>query len=105
MRVLADRVAPGHRVDHRAAEVLGVRAREANALDAVDGVASAQQLTELGVDRRREIAAPGIHVLAEQGELAHSLGGESCHLCDDVSRTAADLTPANGRNDAVRAFR
>ena len=48
MHVLADRVALGDRRDHRLAEVLRVRAREADALDAVDGVARAQQLAELG---------------------------------------------------------
>ena len=50
MDVLADGVAFGHRGDHRVAEVLRVRAREADALDPVDGVARAQQLAELGVE-------------------------------------------------------
>ena len=48
--VLADRVALGDRGDHRLAEVLRVRAREADPLDPVDGVAGAQQLAELGAD-------------------------------------------------------
>ena len=51
--VLADGVALGHRRDHRLAEVLRVRAREADALDPVDRVAGAQQLAELGADLGR----------------------------------------------------
>ncbi len=50
--VLADRVALGDRGDHRLAEVLRVRAREADPLDPVDGVAGPQQLAELGRERR-----------------------------------------------------
>ena len=72
MRVLADGLALGHRLDHRAAEVLGMRAREADALDPVDRVARAQQLAELGVDLRREVAAPRVDVLAEQRHLSHA---------------------------------
>ena len=48
VHVLADCCALGDRGDHRLAEVLRVRAREADPLDAVDGVAGAQQLAELG---------------------------------------------------------
>ena len=40
------------------AEVLRVRAREADALDPVDGVARAEQLAELGVDARAAGRAP-----------------------------------------------
>src|SRR6266576_805339 len=105
MRVLADGLALGHRVDYRAAEVLWMWAGEADALDAVDRIACAQQLAELGVERRCEIAAPGVDVLAEQGELAHAFCGEPCHLRDDVARAAAHLTPANGGHDAVGALR
>ncbi len=63
---------------HGAAEVLRVRAREADALDAVDRIARAQQLAELGVDVRQEVAAPGVHVLAEQRQLAHALSARGC---------------------------
>ena len=67
--VLADRRALGHRRDHRLAEVLRMRAREADPLDAVDGVARAQQLAELGVEVGAQVAAPGVDVLAEQRDL------------------------------------
>ena len=56
--VLADGVALGHRRDHRLAEVLRVRAREADPLDPVDRVARAQELAELGRDRRGAGRAP-----------------------------------------------
>ena len=56
--VLADGVALGDRGDHRLAEVLRVRAREADALDAVDGVAGAEQLAELGADVRARGRGP-----------------------------------------------
>ena len=69
MDVLADRVALGDRGDHGLAEVLRVRAREADPLDSVDGVAGAEQLAELGADLGQQIAAPGVDVLAEQGDL------------------------------------
>ena len=75
--VLADRVALGDRGDHRLAEVLRVRAREPDPLDALDGVAGAEQLAELGADVGREVAAPRVDVLAEQGDLLDALGGEA----------------------------
>ena len=87
------------------AEVLRVRAREADALDAVDGVARAQQLAELGVDVRQEVAAPRVDVLAEQRQLAHALLRELRHLGEDVAGPAADLAAAHGGDDAVRARR
>ena len=56
--VLADGIALGHRSNHGLAKVLRVRAREADACDSVDGIARAEQLTELGPDVRREVAPP-----------------------------------------------
>ena len=105
VRVLADRRALGHRLDHRAAEVLRVRAREADALDPLDRVARAQQLAELGVDVGQQVAAPGVDVLAEQRQLAHALRGEVRDLGEHVAGAAADLAPAHRRDDAVGARR
>ena len=51
--VLADGAALCHRGDHGVTEVLGVRTRESDPLDSVDGVARPQQLAELGHERRR----------------------------------------------------
>ena len=58
MHVLADGAALGDRGDHRLAEVLRVRAREADALDPVDGVAGAQELAELGLGCRARGRGP-----------------------------------------------
>ena len=105
MDVLADRVALGDRGDHRLAEVLRVRAREADALDPVDRVARAEQLAELGADLGREVAAPRVDVLAEQRDLLDAGAGELRHLGEDVAGPAALLAAADGRDDAVRADR
>ena len=105
MDVLADRGAFGDRSDHRLAEVFRVRAREADPLDPLDGVAGAKELAELRPDVRREVAAPRVDVLAEQRELLDALTGEAGHLGDHLSRAAAALAPAHGGDDAVRADR
>ena len=103
MRVLADRSALGHRPDDGLAEVLRVRAREADPLDARHGVHGPQKLAELRLDVRHEVAAPRVDVLAEERHLAHAVGGQTRHLRDDVARPAALLAAANGGDDAVRA--
>src|SRR5207248_2188630 len=97
MRMLADGAAFGHRVDHRPTEVLRVRAREANALDPLDRAAGTEQLPEFRMYFRCEIATPGVHVLAEQRELAHAVLCEARHLDNHVAGTAADLTATHGR--------
>ena len=81
------------------AEVLRVRAREADALDSVDGVDRAQKLGEVGAD----VAAVGIDVLAEQRHFLDPLAGEARHLGEHISWAPADLAPAHRRDDAVRA--
>ena len=58
MRVLADCVAFRHRLDHRSAEVLGMRACEPDPLDPFDGIAGTQELAELGPDVGREVPSP-----------------------------------------------
>ena len=72
---------------------------------AVDGVASAQQLTELGADRGCEVAAPRVDVLTEQRDLADAARGEAGDLRDDVARAPALLAPSHRRDDAVGALR
>ncbi len=103
MCVLADRLALGHGGDHVGPEVLGVRAREADALDPRDGVAGPQQLGEARLDVWSQVAAPGVDVLTEEGQLADALVGEVGHLGQDLTGPAADLLPAHLRDDAVRA--
>ena len=105
MDVLADGIALGDRRDYGLAEVLRVRAREADPRDSVDRVARAQQLTELGAQLGREVAAPRVDVLSEQRDLAHAVAGKLRHLCDDVARAPALLAAPDGGDDAVGALR
>ena len=105
MDLLADGGGLGHRRDHGLAEVLRVRAREADALDPVDGVAGAQQLAELRPQVGEQVAPPRVHVLAEQRDLAHALPGEPRDLGDDLARPPAHLSAAHRRDDAVGALR
>src|SRR6476659_5545820 len=105
MHVFADARALGHRRDDRLEEVLRVRAREPDPLDARDRVARPQELAELRAERRSKVASPRVHVLAEKGDLSYTFGGKPRHLGDDVAWTAALLAPADGRDDAVRAGR
>ena len=81
-----------------------MRRREADAFDAVDRVDGAQQVGELGpVLPGAEVAAVGVHVLAEQRDLGDAVGGERLDLVHDVAHAAADLAPAHRRHDAERA--
>ena len=59
------------------AEVLRVRAREADPLDPVDGVAGAQKLARTRSRCRAQVAALRVDVLAEQRDLAHALAREA----------------------------
>src|SRR5262249_13018357 len=105
VRVLADRVAFSHRLDHRAPEVLRVRTREADPLDSLDRVAGPQQLAEVRTDVGQQVAAVRVDVLAEQGDLADAVAREALDLGEDIARPPALLAPADGRDDAVRALR
>ena len=105
MRVLAHRAALGHRGDDGRAKVLRMRAREANPLDSVNGVAGAQKLAKLDARLERQVAAVRVHVLAEQGDLANPLARQALDLRDNLARPAALLSPSDGRDDAVRALR
>ena len=103
--VLAHGVAFDHGGDDGVAEVLRVRAREADPVDPVDRVAGAQELAELGLELGTQVASPGVHVLPEQRHLPHTVGREPGDLGDDLARPTALLPAANGRDDAVRALR
>ena len=74
--MLADRGALGHRPDDGLAEVLRVRAREADPLDARHCVHGPEKLAELRLHVRHEVAAPRVDVLAEERHLAHAVGGQ-----------------------------
>ena len=89
--------------DHVLAHVLRMRARVADALDPVDRVDGAQQLGEGHSVVAAQVAPVGVHVLAEQGDLAHAVAGEALDLGQQLGRRAALLAPARRRHDAVRA--
>ena len=98
VQVLAHRRALGHRGDGLGPQVLRVRRREADAVDAVDRVERAEEVGELrAVLPGAEVAAVGVDVLAEHGDLAHAVGGELLDLVDDVAHAPADLGPAHDR--------
>ena len=81
-----------------------MRRREADAAQAVDRVERAQEVGELGsVLPGAEIAPVRVDVLAEQRDLAHTVGDELLDLVHDVAHATADLGPAHDRHDAERA--
>src|SRR5207248_7367933 len=50
-----------------------------------------------------QIAPVGVDVLAQQRHLADAVGGHRLGLGDELLERAADLAPARGGHDAVRA--
>ncbi len=113
VQVLAHRRGRSHRRERLGAHVLGVRAGEAHAANALDGPDRVQQLGEhrpqasLGVAclarRQLQIASVAVDVLTEQGDLADTFAGEPLDLGDDIGERTADLGAAHGGNDAERA--
>ena len=91
----------GHGVDNVVGEVAGVGGGEADALQAGDLTAAAQQLAErAAISEFRPI---GVHVLAEQGDLEHSVGDQRADLAQDVAGTAVLLLAAQAGHDAEGA--
>src|SRR5206468_2823077 len=76
-----------------------MRAREADPVDSLNGIAGPQQLGEVAAD----VAPVGVHVLAEQRELAHSFARKTLDLREDLAGPPRDLAAPDGRDDAVRA--
>ena len=104
MDVLAERGQLGVGADHVLAHVLGVGARVADPLDPVDRVdrepsSSAKRDPLLS----RQVAPVAVHVLAQQGHLAHALRGQPLDLRDQLAGRAADLAAACLGDDAVGA--
>ena len=91
----------GHRVDDVVGERGRVRAREADALEALDLARGAQQLAErLPV---AELDAVGVHVLAEQRDLDGAVVDERLDLGEDVAGPAVLLFAAQRGHDAEGA--
>jgi len=105
VNVLADRIALRHRDDHGISEVLRMRAREANPVDAVHPVQRAKELAELRREIGGEVAAPGVHILAQERHLADAGAGERGDLRDDVAGPSALLPAAHRGDNAVGALR
>ena len=91
------------RADHVLAHVLGVRAGVADPVDALDVVHHRQQLGERGLLPHGQVAPVGVHVLAEERDLAHAVVGLALDLLDQLACRPRHLAPARGGNDAVGA--
>jgi hypothetical protein len=85
----------------RGREVVGVRGGEPDARDAVDVVHALEQRREVG--GRIEVASVGVHRLAEEGDLATTLGGELANLRRDGLRRMAAFPAPRGGHDAEGA--
>ena len=82
-----------------------MRAREADSLDSVHGIAGVQQRGEVDSVGERQVTAIRVDVLTEQGQLPDALVGESCRLGDDLVRASALFAAADAWDDAVGAVR
>ena len=76
--------------------------REPKAPQSVDRANLAQQLSKQWA-ALREVAAIGVHVLAEQRHLGDTLRDKRLHLRDQFVERAADLLAAHRRDNAERA--
>ncbi len=80
--VLAERLAFRVGQDHVLAHVLGVRARVADALDALDRVHPAEELGERQPVVAAQVAPVSVHVLAKERDLADPVPGKALDLCE-----------------------
>ena len=85
----------GHRVDHVVGEGGRVRAREADALEAVDLAGGAQQLAE--GETVAEFDAVGVDVLTEERHLDRAVGDERLDLGEDLAGSTVLLLAAQRR--------
>jgi hypothetical protein len=87
--------------DQARRQVVGIRRREADARESLDGVDALQQVGQ--VDRRRQIPPIGIDRLAEQRHLATSGFDQPADFGDDGLGRVAAFAAARGRHHAERA--
>src|SRR6187551_2900851 len=81
-----------------------MRARVADAVDSLDRIDPRQQLREGDPQLSRQVTPVAVYVLAQQGQLAHAIGGQTLGLGDQLGRIAALLSAAGRGNDAVSAL-
>ena len=103
----------GHRGERLGPHVLGVRRREADPADAVDGADGAQQIGEqrphagvgvaVATGGQLQVAAVAVDVLAEQRDLGDAGRRQLADLADDLVERPGDLDAAHGRHDAEGA--
>ena len=108
VEVLAHLGQLGAGVDQPLGEVAGVAGGEANPLHTLDVMDAVQQVGEgvlappLGGDAR-QVAAVGIDVLAQQGDLLETAGGQPLHLQPDGAGQARLLLAPHRGHHAVGA--
>ncbi len=101
--LLAEGGKVGVSADHVLLHVLRVRARVADAVDALDRVDPCQQHGEGDSPLLGQVPPVAVDVLPQQRHLAHPVGGEGLGLGDQLGRVAADLAPPGRGDDAVGA--
>src|SRR3954454_8554149 len=101
MQVAADLRQPGHRLEKSRRNMARMRARETDALDALDVVNRFEEPGEIatGVVRRNVM----IDDLAEQLHFAAAARRRLANLRDDVGLRTHPLVPARVRDDAEAA--
>ena len=101
MDVLAQRRQLSVRADHVLAHVLGMGTRVTDPVDAADRIELLEQLRERSPSLTRKVAAVGVDVLAEQGDLANALGRQPARLGEQFVRRTTHLSPPSRRHDAI----
>ena len=99
VELLADLRGLGHRLDRLGPQVLGMRAGEADAPDALHGTDGPQELGEEG-PAPGQVATVGVDVLPQQRDLGDPPQRQQLDLGHDVVEGAAHLGPADRGNDA-----
>src|SRR3982074_1436272 len=84
----------GIRLDQAVVEIERVRGGESNALDAVDRGYEMNQRRQIRERAVRHRPGVGIHVLAEQRDLAHALLTQAFHFLEHLRERAADFLAA-----------
>src|SRR4051812_32521236 len=98
MHMLTHGIRFSHRSNYPIAEVIGMRARETQALHSIDSPNRAQQVGEVVRSIRVRI-----HGLSKQHDFRHSVSHNLTCLANNFVEIAAALGSARSRDDAIRA--